>query len=519
MTARQDFLLGIDAGTSVVKAALFSPDGREHVTVARRTTLKAPHPTWAEVSMIETWEMTVQAIHEVLAYGGVRSDQIAAVGITGNMIGAWLVDGDGNPVRDAILWCDGRTGPLLDQLSEEDPGFMSRLYDIVGCAMQQGCTLPVLRWLAENEPQSLDRARHILCCKDWLILRLTGSIHLDPTEACVLPGDPRTRGYSEAMFDLLGVSAYRHLFPPLQPSEKVVGVIQREAAQLTGLKAGTPVVAGAGDVPASAIGVGAYEPGTACSLLGTNFLNCLVTDRPVFEPRGIGAVFCLPGERWLRSAINVSGTTSLDWAIEQFCQPEKTASASSAEPFAAVESLATNSPPGASGIIYLPYLSAQGITAPVVESAARAELFGLTNEHTRADLVRAVYEGLALSIRDCYEVIPADIGEIRLSGGAAKSTFFCQIVADVTGTRIVVPSGTEFGARGAALLAAVGIGWFETVADALSLDPTTARIYESNPKVKAVYDAVYMTYGELRDALRPVWRRNVQRLGQHGCQS
>ena len=516
MTTRQDFLLGIDAGTSVVKAALFSPDGREHTTVAQRTTLKAPHPSWAEVSMIETWEMTAQAIREVLARSGVRADQIAAVGITGNMVGAWLIDAEGKPVRDAILWCDGRTQPLIDRLSEEHSGFMSQIFDTVGCAMQQGCTLPVLRWLAENEPQSLDRSQYVLCCKDWICFKLTGSVQVDPTEACVMPGDAQTHGYSEAMFDLLGVRAYRHLFPPLQPSEKVVGVIHREASQLTGLKAGTPVVAGAGDVPASALGVGAYEPGMACSLLGTNFLNCLVTDRPIFEPRGIGALFCLPGKRWLRAAINVSGTTSLDWAIEQFCQPEKAASASSNDLFTQVEALVGKSPPGASGIIYLPYLSSQGITAPVLEPAARAEFFGLTNEHTRADLVRAVYEGLALSIRDCYEVIPAAIGEIRLSGGAAKSAFFCQVVADVTGKRIVVPSGSEFGARGAAVLAAVGIGWFETIADALSLNPTTARIYENNPEAKAIYDAVYVTYGELRDALRPVWRRNVQRLGQHG---
>jgi len=514
MTARQDFLLGIDAGTSVVKAALFYPDGHEHTTVARRTTLRTPHPTWAEVSMVETWEMTVHAIREVLAKSGVRADQIAAVGITGNMVGAWLVGVDGSPVRDAILWCDGRTQPLLDRLSEEHPGFMLQIFDATGCAMQQGCTLPVLRWLAENEPQSLDRSRYVLCCKDWICFKLTGSVQLDPTEACVMPGDTRTHGYSEAMFDLLGVRAYRHLFPALQPSEKVVGVIHQEASQLTGLNAGTPVVAGAGDVPASALGVGAYEPGIACSLLGTNFLNCLVTDRPIFEPRGVGTLFCLPGERWLRSAINVSGTTSLDWAIEQFCQPEKTASASSTELFAAVEALAMQSPPGANGVRYLPYLSPQGITAPVLEPTARAEFFGLTNEHTRADLMRAVYEGLALSVRDCYAVIPAAIGEIRLSGGAAKSTFFCQVVADVTGKRIVVPSGSEFGARGAALLAAVGIGWFETIADAVSLTPTTARIYEHHPESKAIYDAIYEIYGELRDTLRPVWRQNVRRLGQ-----
>ncbi len=515
MTPKPQFLLGIDAGTSVVKAALFYPDGREYMVVARHTTLKTPHPSWAEVSMTETWEMTVHAIRQLLTRSEVQAEQVAAVGITGNMVGAWLIDGEGNPVRDAILWCDGRSQALIERLSQEHPGFMSQIFDESGSIMQQGCTLPVLRWLAEVEPESLNRSRYVLCCKDWLCFKLTGSIQLDPTEASVMPGDPRACSYSEAMVDLLGVRAYRHLFPPLQPSEKIIGAIHTEAARLTGLKAGTPVVAGAGDVPASAIGVGAYKPGVACSLLGTNFLNCLVTDRPVFEPREIGVLFCLPGERWLRATINVSGTTSFDWAIEQFCQAEKRPAASSAELFAQVEALAAQSRPGARGIIYLPYLSSQGIVAPIAEPAARADFFGLTNEHTRADLIRAVYEGLAFSIRNGYDVIPATIDEIRLSGGAAKSNFFCQMVADVTGKRIVVPSGSEFGAKGAAVLAAVGIGWFESIADALALSPTNTLNYENNLEVKPIYDAAYAIYNELRETLRSIWEHNVQRLNRH----
>lgn len=515
MAVKQEFVLGIDAGTSVVKAALFDLNGRERAAVAQRTTLKTPHPSWAEASMMETWEMAARAIRAVLATSGVQADQIAAVGITGNMVGAWLVDADGDPVRDAILWCDGRAQPLIERLSVEHPGFMSRIFEESGSIMQQGCTLPVLRWLAEYEPESLDKARVVLCCKDWLCFKLTGSVQLDPTEASVMPGDPHARGYSEAMIDLLGVRAYRHLFPPLQPSEKIVGVIHAEAANQTGLKAGTPVVAGAGDVPASAIGVGAYEPGVACSLLGTNFLNCLVTDHPVFEPREIGVLFCLPGERWLRATINVSGTTSFDWAIEQFCQPEVRAAASGSDLFAQVEALAAQSSPGARGIIYLPYLSSQGIVAPIFEPAARAEFFGLTNEHTRGDVIRAVYEGMAFAIRNGYDVIPAAIDEIRLSGGAAKSAFFCQVVADVTGKRITVPSGSEFGARGAAVLAAVGIGWFETIADALASNPITVRIYENNPELKPLYDDTYAVYSQLRDALRPVWARSVQRVNKH----
>ena len=515
MAATQEFLLGIDAGTSVVKAALFYPDGREHTTVARRTTLRVPHPSWAEVSMIETWEMTAHAIRDVLTTSGVRADQIAAVGITGNMVGAWLVDAVGNPVRDAILWCDGRAQPLIERLSLEHPGFMSRIFEESGSIMQQGCTLPVLRWLSEYERESLDKAQYVLCCKDWLCFKLTGSVQLDATEASVMPGDPRARSYSDSMIDLLGVRAYRHLLPPLQPSEKVVGVIHDEAAAQTGLKAGIPVVAGAGDVPASAVGLGAYEPGIACSLLGTNFLNCLVTDHPVFEPHEIGVLFCLPGERWIKATINVSGTTSFDWAIDQFCQLEARAAASSADLFAQVEALAAQSQPGARGIIYLPYLSSQGITAPVYEPAARAELFGLTNEHARSDVIRAVYEGMAFAIRNGYDVIPAAIDEIRLSGGAAKSPFFCQLLANVTGKRIAVPAGSEFGARGAAILAAVGIGWYESISTALASNPITSRIYEPSPQMKPLYDDLYATYGDLRDALRPVWAHHAQRVKKH----
>lgn len=511
MAARQDFLLGVDAGTSVVKAALFTADGREIKAVARRTTVKTPHPAWAETSMIETWNVTVSAIRALLADSGIAPDRIAAVGLTGNMVGAWLLDAQGRPPRDAILWADGRTQPLIERFSAEQPGFMSRIFDQSGSIMQQGCTLPVLRWLAEHEPGVLEQARTVVGCKDWLTYNLTGTIQIDPTEASVLPGDARERGYSEAMFELFGLEAYRALFPPIRPSAQIVGTVLPEAAHLTGLRAGTPVAVGAGDVPASALGVGAVDPGVACSLLGTNFLNCLVVDRPLFEPRDVGVLFCLPGDRWLRATINVSGTTSLDWAIEQFCQPEKTAAHSTADLFAQVEALARQSPIGARGVIYLPYLSANGIIAPVVEPAARADFFGLTNAHTRGDLLRAVYEGLAFAVRDGYDVIPADIHEIRLSGGAAKSPFFCQMVADVTGRRVLVPAGSEFGAKGAALLAAVGIGWFPSIADAVHQTASPCQVYDCDPAAQRAYDATFATYTHLREALRGVWRAHAAR--------
>jgi sugar (pentulose or hexulose) kinase len=508
-----ELLLGLDAGTSVVKAALFDRTGREVAVVSRRTTHSTPQPAWSETDMGETWRMAAGAIRSVMAEAGIDGGRIAAVGLTGNMVGAWLVDGDGEPVRPAILWNDGRTQPLIDQLSREHPGFMSTIFQSSGSVMQQGCTLPLLRWLADHEPAVLARATHVLSCKDWIAYKLTGVRQIDPTGASVMPGDARMRSYSPAMLAIFGLEAQTRLLPPVAPAERLAGAVHAAAAEATGLRVGTPVATGAGDVPASAIGLGAVAPGVACTLLGTNILNCLVTEGPVFAPVDVGLLFCLPGGRWLRAMVNISGTTSLDWFVRQFCEAEQQAAATPAALFAALEALAQRSPAGANGVLYLPYLSALGITTPFLEPAARAEFFGLTDQHTRGDLLRAVYEGIALSIRDGYAVLPAAVHEIRLSGGGAKSPFWSQLIADCTGKRVVVPQGSEFGAKGAALLAAVAIGWQSSLVDAVQAASGASRIHEPNPEKTQVYDRLYEVYRQVQEDLRPAWRRAAGREG------
>jgi sugar (pentulose or hexulose) kinase len=500
------YLLGIDAGTSVIKAAVFTRTGEEKGAAQCETCVETPHPGWTESDMNAVWDATLAVIEGALISAGIAGAQIEAIGVTGQMVGAWLIDKDGQPVRPAILWSDSRAQPLIDRLSLEEPAFMSTIFASSGSAMQQGCTLPVLRWLAEHEPQTLARTCHVLCCKDWLVYKLTGTIQLDPSEVSVMPGDARGRGYSEAMFDLFGLRDWRHLFPDTRPSESIAGGLQAEVAAASGLRAGTPVAVGAGDVLATAIGAGAVTPGSAISLLGTNYLNCLVTAEAVFEPQGVGVMFCLPGGGWLRAMINVSGTTSLDWCIEQLFAAEKAAAPSSSALFAQLEGLAVESGMGARGVLYLPYLSAAGITAPIHEPTARAEFFGLSLEHTRGDLLRAVYEGLALSIRDGYAVIPAQIDDILLSGGTARSAFFCQLVAHVTGKRVHLPQASQFGARGAVLLAAVGTGMYTSVAEATQQTLLTSRVFSPVHTCTAFYDHLYARYVHLREALVPVWQ-------------
>lgn len=503
---RAGYLLGLDAGTSVFKAVLFDEAGAEVKTAGRDTTVIRPRPDWAEMDMAETWRVMAAVIRDLLEKPPViDSGRIAGVGVTGNMIGAWLMDGAGRPVGNAILWCDARTRPLLARLGREQPDFFQRVFLSSGSAMEFGCTLAVVRWLAENEPERLARAGVVLCCKDWLCYQLTGAVHLDYTEASVLPGDARARSYGEPLFDLLGIRAWRHLFPPVVASEAVVGRVTGPAAAATGLRAGTPVVAGAGDVPASTLGAGAVEPGLACTVLGTTCHNSLVVGRPVFEPAGIGLLFCLPQSYWLRTMVNLTGTTNLDWAIDQLCGLEASRAAHRGELFQAVQALAGQSPPGANGVIYHPYLNPVGVVAPFVEPAARAQFFGLSRAHTRADLLRAVYEGVALSIRDCYAAM-ATPAEIRLAGGGARSEFWSQVIADCTGSRVLVPAGAEFGAKGAALLAAVGLGWFESVAAAGRATVAIARTHAPRPELKPLYDDLYATYYQLRNDLRLAWQ-------------
>lgn len=503
------YLLGLDIGTSVVKAALFDQAGREGAVASSRTSLLRPRPDWVEASLDETWQMAASAIRTLLPQAGLTGADVAAVGVTGNMVGAWLVDAQGQPVRPGILWCDARSRPLVERLSRHDPAFLSKIYQTSGSALEFGCTLPILRWLAEHEPWSLERAQTVLCCKDWIVFKLTGSRHLDPTEASVLPGDTRRRGYSEAMVELWGLTPWRSLLPPVQPSETIVGYITPEAAALTDLLAGTPVVAGAGDVPASTLGAGAIEPGAACTVLGTTCHNGLVVAEPLFEPPEVGLLFCLPGERWLRVMVNLAGTSNLDWFIEQFCGLEAAQAPDPTALLARVESLAHQSPPGANGVLFHPYLGNGGVIAPFVEPAARGQFFGLSARHTRADLLRAVYEGVAYAIRDCYQAMtrPSDV---RLAGGGARSPFWSQLIADVAGWPVIVPAGREFGAKGAALLAGVGLGWFENIAQAVASADQIVRRHTPNPRLRLLYDDGYDLYRQLRDDLRPAWQRQAQ---------
>ena len=484
------YLLGIDAGSSLTKAAIFDRAGNEVASARERIALDRPRPGWCETDPEAAWAAMCRAVRAVLARAGADGSDLAAVGLSAAMVGAWLVDAEGRALRPGIIWEDSRTQAMLDARVGADPDFFRRIFAADGCVMQQGCTLPLLAWLQANEPQTLERAAFCFSYKDYLRMRLTGRAAADRTEAAVAPGDARGRGRSAAMLSLFGLDAVAAKLPPVADLESLAGEVTAHAARHTGLRPGTPVAVGAGDVPANITGAGALADGAALAVLGTTCIVGVVADRPVFSPPDLGLLFTLPGTAWFRAMVNVAGTLNLDWAIRTILGEE----APDAACFSAAEALAAAQPIGSGGVVFLPYLSESGIIAPVVDPHARAGFVGLTPRHGRAAMMRAVYEGVALAIRDLAGNLPEMHGDLILTGGGARSGLWPQMIADALGRAVVVPAASEFGARGAALLAGTAIGWYPDIRTASLAVRRNERRYVPEPQCRAEWDGAFARF-------------------------
>jgi sugar (pentulose or hexulose) kinase len=423
------------------------------------------------------------------------------------------VDREGHPVRNAILWNDGRAADIIGQWQQD--GTMDEVFRISGNIMFPGYTVAVLRWLKENDPDSLDRARWTLFCKDWIRFRLTGDIASEHSDVAYMPYDIRERDYSDQLLRACGIESTRRLFPDVIESADIAGHLLPDVAAEVGLPAGIPVVAGLVDVAASTLGAGAYRPGQACTIVGTSFLNNFITSEPSFEPFGVGVQTRAGGEGWVRSMINTSGTLNLEWFINHFCAAEKQASEAGGESvYDWAEREAASIPIGSGGIIYHPYLNTTGVLSPFLHPAARAQFFGVSAEHTRAHFLRAIYEGTALAMLDCYRQIPAEIDEWYLAGGGKRSRFWTQMLADATGRTMLVPEGEELGARGAAMLAGVACGIYTDIPDAMQQVIQIERQHNPDPNATEKYHRIYELYRHIYSQLSDAWWQRHHMLSE-----
>ncbi|KTG11455.1 carbohydrate kinase [Haloprofundus marisrubri] len=493
-------LIGIDAGTTVIKSVAFTLDGDAICQSSVENAVKRPEPGWAEQSMTTTWKKTTQTLSEVIEQLD-DEHEVLALGVTAQGDGCWLVDNNADPVRPAILWSDSRAGKVVQKWQEA--GITDQVYDICGGTQFPGSSLVILNWLQENEPKNYEEASTVFYCKDWLKYKLTGELTTDPSDASLPYVNVETGEYSDEVLDIVDMPEIGDMRPQLMSGTQVVGEITQNAAVETGLPSGTPVVSGFIDVAASAFGSGAALPGEGSSVVGTTSLNQTILDSPPTgdEKTGIALTLGIEDGMWTKFMASMTGTPNLDWAIEEIMDKSE---------FNLVEEEVEEIPVGSDGLIYHPFLSSAGERAPFVNPNARAEFIGLNQEHTQAHLVRAVYEGISLAMRDCYSHLPYNADEIYLSGGGASSNFWCQMFADCLNATIVVPEGEEFGAKGAALLAGVGTNEYEDLPSAVKETTSVAKAFEPNPEKVQQYRRWYDVYREAYEALFDVWDDRVE---------
>ncbi|MCX4823091.1 carbohydrate kinase [Streptomyces sp. NBC_01142] len=459
--------VGIDVGTSMVKAAAFDERGGTLAVESRPVALDIRGGR-VEQDMDEVYGAVLDVLDALTA--SVR-EPVELVGLTGQGDGVWLVDDSGRPVRPAISWMDGRAHELVDRWQAS--GVFESVFRHTGSAMFPGCPGPVLAWLDRHEPKSLDAAATALYCKDMVFQRLTGVRATDVSDASMPFLDPRTRAYSAEVVEALGLAHRSNLLAPVS-DPVATGVLSSGVSGASGVS-GTRIANGPYDLPACALGAGVTAPGDGLLIVGTCLASLVATaDLDLSgEPAGLYISTDRPGH-WLRAMPAMVGTAALDWVL-----------ATTGVPHTEVDALLDATPPGAHGVRVLPYFAPSGERAPFVEPHLRAELSGISLESTSADLIRATCEGIGFAARHCLEAAGLT-GSLAICGGGTRSPAWMRLFAEVLGRPLRIVEG-EVGARGAVLAAAerYGVGL-----DAASWTAPTA-VVEPDPARSGFYAQAY----------------------------
>lgn len=488
-------VIGIDVSTTATKAVLVDEAGAVRGIGTAEYGFETPRPLWSEQDPAVWWSAAQTAIPAALAAADVPASAVAAVGLTGQMHGAVLLDAAGAVLRPAILWNDQRTAAECDEIrAVVGP---ERLIAITGNDALTGFTAPKLVWVKRHEPQVWRRIGRILLPKDYVRFRLTDTSAVDKADgAGTLLFDLRARDWSPEVVAALELEPA--WLPPTFEGPEVTGTVIAAAAAVTGLAPGTPIVAGGGDQSAAAVGVGATAPGTMAVSLGTSGVVFAPTDAPLVEARGRVHAFChaVPG-RWHLMAVMLSAAGSLRWFRDAFAPGVD---------YSTLVEAAAEVPAGSEGLFYQPYLT--GERTPHADPLARGAFIGLTVRHDRRHLVRAILEGVAYGLRDGLELMrEAGISapdQVRVTGGGSASPLWRQIVADVLGVEVATVTTTEGAAYGAALLAAVGAGWFRSVDEAAAAFVRATPAAAPGPTA-AVYAEAYARHRTLYPSLAPFY--------------
>ena len=483
------YLLGVDIGTSSCKTAIFDPDGKVIAQGGSEYPVSYPEKGWAEQDPADWWNGICRATREMISENGIDPADIAGIGIDGQSWSAIALDRDGNALCPTPIWTDTRSETICRETAErlgED-----KIFGLCGNPVSPCYTWPKILWYRKNRPEVFEKTEKILQSNSYIAYRMTGEITQDLSQgyglACF---DMRKGRWDDDACEALGIP--QKLLPEIVNCHQVIGRLTKEAAEQTGLKEGTPVVAGGLDAACGTLGAGVVKPGQTQEQGGQAGGMSICIDQYAADPRLILGFHVVPGQ-WLLQGGTTGGGGALKWLRETVC-PELS--------FAEMSELAEQAPAGSGGVTFLPYMA--GERSPIWNPKACGVFFGLNFGVTRGQMIRACMEGVAYALRhnlETAEAAGAKAGILRAMGGSANSRIWTQIKADVTGCGIEVPASDTATTLGAAILAGVGTGVYQSFEEAAVRTVSVKKTYTPNTELKAVYDSGYETYRKLYPAL------------------
>jgi L-xylulokinase len=494
----ETYLLGVDSGSTATKAVIFDSSGRTIAVGSRRVEQRQPRARHVERDMRETAAAAFGAIRDALAQAPHAS--IAAVGVTGHGDGLYLADRAGEPLGPGMLSLDSRAFDVREQWRAS--GVLDQALALTGQRPYPYAAISLLRWIQLNEPARFAGIGHVLFCKDWLRLCLTGVAATDPTEASSSFTDVRSQTYSDGVLALFGLEAIKAALPEIVPSSAQAGCITAHAAAQTGLPEGTPVACGLHDVTSSAVGMGNTGPGVLSITAGTFSINEILSDAPHLDARWA----CRNGTRagqWMNMSISPASSSNVDWAMrELFAHETQEAARRGCSLFDLIGDELNAVAGEPSAVMFHPFLFGSPFEEP-----ASASFFGMRSWHRRAHLARAVLEGMVFNHRWHIEALTSAFPARRagLTGGGSSSPLLAQLFADGLGIDIDIPESQEASALGAALCAGVSVGLYSSLADATARACRVQRTHTPNAQRHARLDDTYRLWTQLATALQPLW--------------
>jgi sugar (pentulose or hexulose) kinase len=502
----RDLFIGIDFGGSTLKSILYDRNGNAVAGGYEVVPVISPQRGWQEMDMDLVWEATKKTLKKIVSVLEERINDVRVIGVTSAGHGAWLVGIDGNPVRNGIPWTDSRAVEIIEGYNSD--GTSERYYQITGSGLIRSNSTVLLKWLSLYEPENLAQSKAILMAQEWIHFKLTGDIRTDCTGASISAGDIHTNQYSSELLKLMDIERYAHLFPPIKSSFEVTGKILPEVAAEIGLPESVQINNAPTDITTCTVGVGNIREGDAYSCLGTGLGSLFVTKKLELE-RFLNAqtmAIDTPDVKYVHSVIPIFGSPNQDWFIRNFCGEDvELAKAANINVFQFLANKVSEIPAGAEGLLYNPLICPFGRQLPFLHKTDTAHFIGLEQRHTRHHMFRAIYEGIAFAIRRVYENTGLELRNTVLSGGGARSDVFCQIICDVLGLPVKVPSDEECGAKGAAISAAYAGKFFDTHEETVRSMVRYERYFEPDETSHNKYDKIFALFKEVYSQLIPIW--------------